>query len=40
MPCDSLIIKPIQPARYLSVSSTMLNNAGVVNENFNKRKSV
>ena len=37
MPCDSLIIKPIQPARYLSVSSTMLNNAGVVNENFNKR---
>lgn len=39
IPCDSLIIKPIQPARYESISSTMLNNTGVVNQHFNKRKS-
>lgn len=40
IPCDSAITKPIVPARYDTISNMMINNIGIINEHFSKRKSV
>lgn len=39
IPVDTAIMKPIEPARYDSISSMMVNNVSLINENFKKKSS-
>ncbi|MDE8313828.1 stealth family protein [Erysipelothrix rhusiopathiae] len=38
LPCDTAVINPIVPARYDTISNIMLNDIGVINQNFSKRQ--
>ena len=38
LPCDSAIINPIVPARYDTISNIMINDIGIINQNFNKKE--
>lgn len=40
LPYDTAIMKPIEPARYDSISSMMINNVSIINENFNKKEAI
>lgn len=38
LPCDTAVINPIVPARYDTISNIMINDIGVINQNFGKRQ--
>lgn len=40
LPCDTAVINPIVPARYDTISNIMINDIGVINQNFSKRQVV
>lgn len=38
LPTDTAIINPVAPARYDTICNMMVNNIGIINDNFNKKK--